>query len=533
MTNIGKKNGYHPPDHTDPAASHSVAPQARFAAFTDSYVEFVGRNKSADQPFTGYFKCTYENCGLRLPTNVTFMVHLWAHVVHFKPHYEDDDVANLPRALSRTMPENKDREKTKDDEYRLCICPECLLVAKSPWRMQMHYHLVHKRHKAPGITVCNVCEQTVQTEDFDAHVCQKHEDSNAPFSCKKCRYRTSMRCALLKHFTEEHCGSSMMLCPFCALAFDIPEDERDRPVATVTSYVHHMLQHSTERNVQCYSKEDHARCSAKFSEHSTDKQIKWHVREHKESVPRSWDEQTKSYASLLGNNHSEVRQSGMSQRCTECSGVFRNPQEHFQEVAMACDAKDCHYSTTCKRSYALHRGLSTCRPENLKRLGRANLSTEREPELVVFECFKDGFKTTSSRDILQHSLRCAAEFGIVRSRDAKVDKQSTPAFIGKDEHSIFAPRGSKPPEVSDTSPPQAGVAMKRKLHDLLPPHMVPVAAGNSKMMKTIFDELDTSTSKELHMRLTALTRVNAIQRDSSTAPRSRKRLKPARSGGTS
>lgn len=71
------------------------------------------------------------------------MYHLWAHVARFKPHYEDD-VTNL-QLLNTAM--HMPIPAAKDDVTRLRTCPECLLPQPNPYRMQLHYHRVHKQPK--------------------------------------------------------------------------------------------------------------------------------------------------------------------------------------------------------------------------------------------------------------------------------------------------------------------------------------------------------------------------------------------------
>lgn len=77
-----------------------------------------------------------------------------------------------------------------------------------------------------------------------------------------------------------------------------------------------------------------------------------------------------------------------------------------------CNSEGCQYETACKRSFAVHKQLSACRPENLKRLGRPQLSAQRATLVEVLTCSKDGFQTVDGQVMAAHSLKCGAEVTI-------------------------------------------------------------------------------------------------------------------------
>lgn len=183
--------------HANHSVSASLIQHKRVAAFTDHYLEFLDLNKAADQEeFSGHFKvsiqqfynvsffhgerhykriklgltrtiqCTYNNCQKRIRNNVAFMCHLWAHVVRFKSHYEDD-VTNMQ--LQNNVAHVQSPPALKDDVLRLRTCPECLLVQPNPYRMQLHYHRVHKREKVlstPELCTSQQCFHRLRRTDL-------------------------------------------------------------------------------------------------------------------------------------------------------------------------------------------------------------------------------------------------------------------------------------------------------------------------------------------------------------------------------
>ncbi|MCP9264770.1 Pogo transposable element with ZNF domain [Dirofilaria immitis] len=118
------------------------------------------------QQFSAKFQCSVENCRMLLSNNISFMFHLWAHLTEF--NYGTG--LNCPREM-----------------HRFCRCPQCLHLFPTAYRLQIHYDNVHS--VTPSSSTCKICEITV---DESKHG-RIHGDFDAPFHCRKCRYRTSMR----------------------------------------------------------------------------------------------------------------------------------------------------------------------------------------------------------------------------------------------------------------------------------------------------------------------------------------------------
>uniref|UniRef100_A0A8R1Y510 C2H2-type domain-containing protein n=1 Tax=Onchocerca volvulus TaxID=6282 RepID=A0A8R1Y510_ONCVO len=194
------------------------------------------------QQFSAKFRCSVGNCRMLLSNNISFMFHLWAHLTEFT--YGSG--LNCPREM-----------------HRFCRCPQCLHLFPTAYRLQIHYDNVHS--STPSSSTCKICEITV---DESKHR-QIHGDFDAPFHCKKCRYRTSMRTHFIDHFVRFHSNTRTLLCPFCLCCYVIPK-ENTSSVIIEREYAKHFLQHQKE-NYNC------DQCSLKFIRHA-DKIA--HRREH-------------------------------------------------------------------------------------------------------------------------------------------------------------------------------------------------------------------------------------------------------------
>ncbi|VBB33214.1 unnamed protein product [Acanthocheilonema viteae] len=185
------------------------------------------------QQFNAKFRCSVGNCRMLLSNNVSFMFHLWAHLTEF--NYGSG--LNCPREM-----------------HRFCRCPQCLHLFPTAYRLQIHYDNVHSA--TPSSSTCKICEITV---DESKHW-QIHGDFDAPFHCRKCRYRTSIRTNYIDHFVRFHSNTRTLLCPFCLYSYVISRDNTSS-VISERGYVKHFLLHQ-EENYGCNQ------CSLKFIRHA-------------------------------------------------------------------------------------------------------------------------------------------------------------------------------------------------------------------------------------------------------------------------
>ncbi|OZC09852.1 zinc finger, C2H2 type [Onchocerca flexuosa] len=176
------------------------------------------------QQFSAKFRCSVGNCRMLLSNNISFMFHLWAHLTEFS--YGSG--LNCPREM-----------------HRFCRCPQCLHLFPTAYRLQIHYDNVHSA--TPSSSTCKICEITV---DEGKHR-QIHGDFDAPFHCKKCRYRTSMRTHFIDHFVRFHSNTRTLLCPFCLCCYVIPK-ENTSSVIIEREYAKHFLLHQKGEIFQDY-----------------------------------------------------------------------------------------------------------------------------------------------------------------------------------------------------------------------------------------------------------------------------------------
>lgn len=138
--------------------------------------------------------------------------------------------------------------------------------------MHLHYHRVHKTNKvlqAPDLSVCRTCESVLQVRAIAEHAAQ-HGDADMPYHCRKCRFRFNFFChiilfcifelnifrvssreAMFNHFLEMHCGSSLLLCPFCMYSYIVPQIDRQKNIVLVKAYVQHMMDHDLGISLTC------------------------------------------------------------------------------------------------------------------------------------------------------------------------------------------------------------------------------------------------------------------------------------------
>jgi 5-methylcytosine-specific restriction endonuclease McrA len=95
---------------------------------------------------------------------------------------------------------------------------------------------------------CTICESVVSLQSLNSHL-QGHLIAGSdmtielPYACRKCKYKTTSRHALLQHFNTKHFGSSACICPFCLTTFKICATSRRRQITTFPDYVDHVLSH--------------------------------------------------------------------------------------------------------------------------------------------------------------------------------------------------------------------------------------------------------------------------------------------------
>lgn len=92
----------------------------------------------------------------------------------------------------------------------LCRCSYCLRSLKSPFELQQHMIAVHSinsrrlrinyRHDS---TTCFICEMHFDNRAlFESHMNHVHVNADAPYQCRKCQFRSSLRIDIIQHFQQ-------------------------------------------------------------------------------------------------------------------------------------------------------------------------------------------------------------------------------------------------------------------------------------------------------------------------------------------
>ncbi|CAB3407705.1 unnamed protein product [Caenorhabditis bovis] len=196
---------------------------------------------STKKKVDGKFVCTFNTrkCVKVSEDIVTFINHLWAHVNHDIPGVvlagteQNMLMQNCDPAILTTANENNLK--------KLRTCQYCSLSFRTVHQRTVHENAVHVHTNSP--TVCYICEKNFDSVAiFRSHM-YEHNSKEAPYSCKQCRYRTSIRSFLFEHYLDNHTKETI-LCPICLWQCDLPTSVRANKFVNVNSYVTHMRQHA-------------------------------------------------------------------------------------------------------------------------------------------------------------------------------------------------------------------------------------------------------------------------------------------------
>uniref|UniRef100_A0A915B2X7 C2H2-type domain-containing protein n=2 Tax=Parascaris univalens TaxID=6257 RepID=A0A915B2X7_PARUN len=370
------------------------------------------------QTFNARFKCCYERCRKILSNNVSLMFHVWTHVVCGRPSEGEDSLSRLELAS---------------------LCPQCLTIFPTPFAMQAHYVDVHSEN--PSTATCNVCEITVEQ---DSHL-NLHGEDDAPYHCRKCRYRTSIRIHLLDHFVRFHSNTRTLLCPFCLLTFNVANHYSNSSVVTCNPFVEHMHQHRTSKQIRCWS------CALKFIRQSD---RKMHKRDHTRRNPK--------WVSRSCFNYKHPRRKGRKvwhslpiRRCVECGEVVSDLAEHIRQIRTCVR---CGFTTGCDHEYTHHRAVGC----TIKRSGFTRGRLLRY-SVVCAQC---GRTSADSETILPHISSCSGGSALVHEAEYDAaDELSTAQEQQEVEHFTLRER-EMPRDRGNWFPAVARVVQEQNLPEL-------------------------------------------------------------------
>jgi hypothetical protein len=242
---------------------------------------------------------------------------------------------------------------------------------------------------------------------------QRHGQYDLPYICKRCKYRSSSREALLRHFAEHHSGSSMVLCPFCLTSFTVPYNDRQRSTVVMKAYVQHIWDHETYHQHACQQ------CASRVVRSdpvSTQQKMMVHSKVHAKNDPK-WRYERKRLTSIHKSQSKMICWSTeLPQVCVECRYVvdggarMKSQQErHFKELKK-CSLPKCTYESACATALEMHEVLALCQGWLRSRwpFGRPKTShylpsiMEHGMSALSYQCSSCSFTTPSADAMSTH-----------------------------------------------------------------------------------------------------------------------------------
>ncbi|KAK6019155.1 zinc finger, C2H2 type [Ostertagia ostertagi] len=144
------------------------------------------------------FQCQYPSCRRVITGNVSFVCHLWAHIATWKEY--DPKSPSFPILSDSSI---STAPSKRNDVDILSTCPSCTARFHTPYLMQVHYARCHSR-QPQAVNRAAICERDVRSDVGAANALRTHllthEPNDAPYHCKRCRYRCTVRMHLFDHF---------------------------------------------------------------------------------------------------------------------------------------------------------------------------------------------------------------------------------------------------------------------------------------------------------------------------------------------
>uniref|UniRef100_A0A914V309 C2H2-type domain-containing protein n=1 Tax=Plectus sambesii TaxID=2011161 RepID=A0A914V309_9BILA len=147
-----------------------------------------------EEEYKGRFQCEWSGCDDVLPSNVSFVNHLLAHF------------------LKSPVKLNADVEGQSDVSLAdFCRCHFCFSIFGRPFDLQSHLLEVHssrsarlnKSVQAVRTATCFICERAFASfAALQNHMGLVHQHPDAPYWCRKCRFRSSLHRDVLYIFVK-------------------------------------------------------------------------------------------------------------------------------------------------------------------------------------------------------------------------------------------------------------------------------------------------------------------------------------------
>ncbi|VDP09164.1 unnamed protein product [Heligmosomoides polygyrus] len=442
------------PIQTRPSRAQNNSPSSRSSVrhVPDSRVQNynfeVNGEKSSDSDRqlcpTLKFRCQYPNCRRVITGNVSFVCHLWAHIATWK---EFDPKSSSYPAVGESATINTSHSRRNDVDM-LSTCPSCTARFHTPYLMQVHYTRCHSRQpQAVNRATCAICERDVRSDVGAANALrthlQAHEPNDAPYHCKRCRYRCTVRLHLFDHFVKEHKNTSTLMCPFCTFTQVVPSYLRKRPVIRVSDFVQHMICHESESRLGCDN------CALSFT-NLTDKQK--HRREHSAVNPK-W---TLTYRDPETRSRQRSRLTCQEQKPVyQCKNCVNSSEGGIPKKCLTCVTHAYNESLYGKRRMATDMSV---------RRGIDSLQCSTRGMRFVCKC---GMKTRNGNRMAQHFYYCNKNFEVIDTDDELAEPTEADQAEDRMEAKLFAVLFKKEPVMPAV---EVDVEKKRKFAE--PPLLV-------------------------------------------------------------
>uniref|UniRef100_A0A1I7ZUC8 C2H2-type domain-containing protein n=1 Tax=Steinernema glaseri TaxID=37863 RepID=A0A1I7ZUC8_9BILA len=304
--------------------------------------------------FEGSFYCGFGGCCIRLHNNINYFYHMWAHLARVLP-YDYNESGKYSTTGHSTAPKRSELDHWAQ-------CPQCFAEFDAVHKKSVHYNVVHSLNRScekfKSLAVCNICEMTVNKASELVHLRQhitKKGMVEVPYACKKCKYRSSTRMQLFKHYAERHANTSQLMCPACTQSFNVPNNQKMKTVVVHDAYINHIMRHFNEKSTRC------PRCAVKMLTGTPAEKDKYqrHVKSHYDEVripPRLKQVTKKFYRREYKKPGRAVYPRKSAHKCAFC------PKPHIDSNNLnsrtfrrSCQNKNCNFTSTCKQEFMLHK----------------------------------------------------------------------------------------------------------------------------------------------------------------------------------
>lgn len=167
------------------------------------------------------FKCLI--CRKILDNNIKVMKHLMAH-------------------LEQTRQKNPDLSD-------LTQCKYCFRDFETPYSMQCHMENVHL---STNDLACKICNTGLNNKtSLINHMKNHHVQSEVPYCCQTCHYRSSFHPEVIEHFQQSHNGTNKLLCHYCLKTYNVKFSQASS-IGMIQNYYYHLYKHQIKSaNKKC------------------------------------------------------------------------------------------------------------------------------------------------------------------------------------------------------------------------------------------------------------------------------------------